>query len=205
MNIGGKRYRTIWLDDDRKSVRIIDQTALPHRFETRVLTRLEHAVEAITAMRVRGAPLIGATAAYGMCLALGVDPSDDSLDRAYALLLATRPTAVNLKWALDDMRAAVRNLPLTDRVRTAYERAAAICDDDIETCRRIGLNGLPLIRAAAARKRSAAINVTIARRALFPQISLTGVGSSSSSSRRTCTWGGSCSRDQKKNRYGPKR
>jgi methylthioribose-1-phosphate isomerase len=159
MNIGGKRYRTIWLDDDGTSVRIIDQTALPHRFETRALSRLEHAVEAITAMRVRGAPLIGATAAYGMCLALGVDPSDDSLDRAYTLLLATRPTAVNLKWALDDMRATVRNLPLTERVRTAYERAAAICDDDVETCRRIGLNGLPLIRAAAARKRGAALNV----------------------------------------------
>ena len=149
MNIGGKHYRTIWLDDDGSTVRIIDQTLLPHRFETRALTCVEHAAEAIAAMRARGAPLIGATAAYGIALALKADPSDDALDRAHALLLATRPTAVNLKWALDEMRTAMANRAPAERARAAYARAATICDDDVETCRRIGVHGLPLIRAVA--------------------------------------------------------
>jgi len=159
MNVGGTHYRTIWLEGDGRSVRIIDQTLLPHRFETRVLTRVEDAAEAITTMRVRGAPLIGATAAYGICLALHADPSDDALARARTALLATRPTAVNLRWAIDEMTAAVSNHPPEERARVGYARAAAICEDDVETCRHIGVHGLPLIHAAAQRKGGRAVNV----------------------------------------------
>src|SRR5919109_2367584 len=103
MKINGKPYRTIWLNQDGKSVEIIDQTKLPHRFEMMTLHTLDDAARAISTMQVRGAPLIGATAAYGVALALRTDASDEALDRAYAILLATRPTAINLKWALDEM------------------------------------------------------------------------------------------------------
>ncbi len=159
MNVGGTHYRTIWLSDDGVSVGIIDQTLLPHRFETRTLHRVEDVAEAITSMRVRGAPLIGAAAAYGICLALVADPSDASFDRAYALLLSTRPTAVNLKWALDEMRVAVSRHGHESRAPAAYARAAQICDDDVETCRRIGMHGMALIRAVARGKRGTPVNV----------------------------------------------
>jgi methylthioribose-1-phosphate isomerase len=152
MRVGGTHYRTIWLDEDGASVRIIDQTLLPHKFETRRLATLEEVAEAIRVMRVRGAPLIGATAAYGLALALKRDPSDAALERAYPLLLATRPTAINLKWALDEIVAAVRNHPRDARAKLAYARAAEMCDEDVETCRKIGVNGLALIRAAAEKK-----------------------------------------------------
>jgi methylthioribose-1-phosphate isomerase len=145
--------RTIWLEPDGWSVTVIDQTALPHRFLTTRLTTLAEAAHAIRTMVIRGAPLIGATAAYGLCLALREDASDKALERAYATLLATRPTAINLKWALDEMMAAVRNRPRGKRSEAAYRRAAEICDEDIATNAAIGRNGLPLIKAAAARKK----------------------------------------------------
>jgi methylthioribose-1-phosphate isomerase len=104
-------------------------------------------------MLIRGAPLIGATAAYGICLALRADASDEALDRAYATLLATRPTAINLKWALDEMMAVVRNRPRADRAASAYRRAAEICDEDVAVNTAIGRNGLPLIEAIAAHKK----------------------------------------------------
>ena len=148
MKVDGKAYRTIWLEPDGWSVGIIDQTRLPHAFVTDRLTTVEQAADAIFTMRVRGAPLIGATAAYGVCLALRADASDAALDRAHALLLKTRPTAINLRWALDRMRDAVRRAAAPDRLRVAYATAAAICDDDVATCRAIGEHGLPLIRAA---------------------------------------------------------
>ena len=110
MKVDGKHTRTIWLEPDGWSVGVIDQTKLPHRFATIRLTTLDEAAHAIASMQVRGAPLIGAAAAYGVCLALRADASDEALERAYAMLLATRPTAINLKWALDEMVAAVRNL-----------------------------------------------------------------------------------------------
>src|SRR5580700_6085291 len=131
MKVGGKSTRTIWLEPDGWSVGIIDQTALPHRFVTARLTSLEETAHAIRAMQIRGAPLIGATAAYGVCLALRADASDEALDRAYAMLLATRPTASNHKWALDEMMAVVRNRPRADRAAAAYRRAAEICDEDV--------------------------------------------------------------------------
>ena len=111
MKVGGRETRTIWLESDGWSVGIIDQTRLPHRLVTLRLETLEVAAHAISAMQVRGAPLIGATAAYGVCLALRADASDEALERARSMLLATRPTAINLRWALDEMTAAVRNRP----------------------------------------------------------------------------------------------
>ncbi|HUI15654.1 MAG TPA: S-methyl-5-thioribose-1-phosphate isomerase [Xanthobacteraceae bacterium] len=153
MKVGGKAMRSIWLEPDGWSVRVIDQTALPHRLVTARLTTLDHVAHAIRAMLIRGAPLIGATAAYGMCLALRADASDEALDRAYATLLATRPTAINLRWALDEMLAAVRNRPRGERSAAAYRRAAEICEEDIAINTAIGRNGLPLIEAIAQHKK----------------------------------------------------
>ena len=116
MNINGKHYRTIWLNDDGWSVEIIDQTKLPFVFETVTLRNLDDAARAIKSMQVRGAPLIGATAAYGVALALRADASDEALDRACEQLAATRPTAINLRWALEEMKKAVRNQPRDKRV-----------------------------------------------------------------------------------------
>ena len=152
MNIGGKAYRSIWLAEDGWSVAIIDQTRLPHALVVVVLRSLAEAAHAIKSMQVRGAPLIGATAAYGVCLALREDASDDALDRAVSMLAAQRPTAVNLRWALDEMRAAVRNTPRDGRVAAAYARAAGICAEDVATNTALGRHGASLISAAAARK-----------------------------------------------------
>jgi methylthioribose-1-phosphate isomerase len=153
MKVDGKPMRSIWLEPDGWSVGVIDQTTLPHRFATARLATLDQAAHAIRAMVIRGAPLIGAAAAYGICLALRDDASDEALDRAYATLLATRPTAINLKWALDEMMAALRNRPRAERTAAAYRRAAEICDEDVAINTAIGRNGLPLIEAIAARKK----------------------------------------------------
>src|SRR5260370_22334782 len=146
----------IGLEPDGWSVGIIDQTALPHRLTTARLINLEDAAHAISAMLIRGAPLIGATAAYGVCLALRADASDEALDRACATLLATRPTAINLKWALDEMVAAVRNRPREERVAVAYRRAAEISDEDVAINQAIGRHGAKLIAAMAANKQPGA-------------------------------------------------
>ena len=160
MKVNGTPMRTIWVEGDGWSVGIIDQTKLPHRFETTTLTTVEDAAHAIRAMLVRGAPLIGATAAYGVCLALRADPSDDALERAYEMLHATRPTAINLRWALDEMVASVRNLPRDQRPARAYARAAEIADEDVEINAAIGRNGLEIIRRLAqAKKAGAAVSV----------------------------------------------
>src|SRR5271167_1582133 len=153
MKVDGKSMRTIWLEPDGWSVGVIDQTALPHRLVTARLKTLQDAAHAIRAMVIRGAPLIGATAAYGVCLALREDAPDEALERAYATLIATRPTAINLKWALEEMLAAVRNRPRAERTAAAYRRAAEICDEDVAINKAIGRNGLPLIEAVAARKK----------------------------------------------------
>lgn len=159
MKIDGKSYRTIWLNEDGKSVEIIDQTKLPHKFETVTLRTLEDAARAISTMQVRGAPLIGATAAYGVALALRNDASDEALDRACETLAATRPTAINLRWALDEMQKAVRNQPREKRVAAAFARAAQICDEDVETNRKIGEHGLGIIRAHAEKKRGETVSI----------------------------------------------
>jgi methylthioribose-1-phosphate isomerase len=160
MKVDGKAMRSIWLEPDGWSVGVIDQTVLPHRFATARLTTLDEAAHAIRSMLIRGAPLIGAAAAYGMCLALRADASDEGLERAYATLLATRPTAINLKWALDEMMAALRNRPRQERVAAAYRRAAEICDEDVAINQAIGRHGLELITTiAAAKKPGAPVNV----------------------------------------------
>src|SRR3984957_4549780 len=153
MKVDGKAMRTIWLEPDGWSVGVIDQTALPHRFTTVKLTSLDDVAHAIRAMVIRGEPLIGATAAYGISLALHADASDEGLEHAYATLLATRPTAITLKWALDEMVAAVRNRPRAERTVAAYRRAAEISEEDIAINTAMGRNGLPLIEAIAQRKK----------------------------------------------------
>jgi len=153
MRVDGKSMRSIWLEPDGWSVGIIDQTALPHRLVTARLTTLDETAHAIRAMLIRGAPLIGATAACGICLALRADASDEALDRACSTLLATRPTAINLKWAIDEMVAAVRNRPRTERLAAAYRRAEEICEQDVAINIAIGEHGLPLIEAVARRKK----------------------------------------------------
>lgn len=156
MKINGQPYRTIWLAQDGWRVVVIDQTRLPFRFETVALGSAEQAADAIRGMVVRGAPLIGATAAYGVALAMRADASDAALEAALALLGATRPTAVNLHWALVRMRRALASLPSEARVEAAYAEAAAICDEDVALCRSIGEHGLPLIAEIAARKSAGA-------------------------------------------------
>jgi methylthioribose-1-phosphate isomerase len=152
--------RSIWIEPDGWSVGIIDQTKLPHAMKTVRLATLADAVHAICAMQTRGAPLIGAVAAYGLGLALREDPSDTALEQAYGMLLATRPTAVNLKWGLDEVMAAVRNQPRGERVAAAYARAAAICREDIANNEAIGRYGLAVIeRAAVAKPPGAPVNV----------------------------------------------
>jgi methylthioribose-1-phosphate isomerase len=159
MKIQGRSYRTIWPSLDGNAVEVIDQTKLPHRFETRRLSTVEDAAHAIRGMIVRGAPLIGATAAYGLALALKADASDEALDRAHDLLLGTRPTAVNLRWALKRICDVVRNQPRETRAAAAWREAAAICDEDVETCRSIGEHGLKILRETAAKKAGEPLNI----------------------------------------------
>ncbi|MEM7644523.1 MAG: S-methyl-5-thioribose-1-phosphate isomerase, partial [Pseudomonadota bacterium] len=152
MKVNGTPTRTIWPLRAQGAVGIIDQTKLPHIYETVELRTLEDAARAIADMLVRGAPLIGATAAYGMALAIEGDASDARLGRAYDILHATRPTAINLRWALDEMMAALKPLPEGQRADAAWRRAAEIADEDVEICRMIGVHGLELIRDIAAKK-----------------------------------------------------
>ncbi len=158
MKVDGTPTRTIWAAEDGKTVRIIDQTRLPHDFVVADLTEMAEAATAIRDMAVRGAPLIGAAAAYGMALQTLIDPSDAGLATAYDTLFATRPTAVNLRWALDDMRVVLDPLAPGARREAAWARAAAICDEDVEINRRIGAHGLALIEAMAEKK-NGAVNI----------------------------------------------
>ncbi|HUB15975.1 MAG TPA: S-methyl-5-thioribose-1-phosphate isomerase [Acetobacteraceae bacterium] len=160
MKIDGVAYRSVWVDrDDGWSVHIIDQTKLPWALEVLRLTEVVDAVHAIRAMQARGAPLIGALAAYGLCLALRATASTDAMERDAAMLAGTRPTAVNLRWALDRMLTRLRNTLPADRVAVAYAEAAAIADEDVAQNEAIGRHGLPLLREAAARKGGGRVNV----------------------------------------------
>ncbi len=152
MKIDGTPYRTIWLDGDGRTVRIIDQTRFPHVFETIPLKTVADAAHAIRVMQVRGAPLIGATAAYGMALAMATDPSDKGMETAATRLAATRPTAINLLWALGEMKRVLAPLAPEKRAAAAYARAAEICDEDVSINAAIGDNGLAVIEAIAAKK-----------------------------------------------------
>jgi methylthioribose-1-phosphate isomerase len=149
MKIAGTEYRSVWRDaDDGWSVHILDQTRLPWALEILRLTTRDDAAQAIRSMQARGAPLIGAVAAYGLCLALRADASTEAMERDAALLNATRPTAVNLRWALDRMLIRLRNTLPADRVAVAYAEAALIADEDVAQNEAIGQHGLKLIEAA---------------------------------------------------------
>jgi methylthioribose-1-phosphate isomerase len=148
VNISGRHYRTIW-PTAAGSVRVIDQSRLPFEFSTIDLNTLDDAAQAIRTMVVRGAPLIGATAAYGMALALRSNASDACLDEAARILRATRPTAHNLAWALTRMRDVVGGVSPKERADVAFREAALICDADVEQCRSIGLHGIEIIRQCA--------------------------------------------------------
>ncbi|MBZ9995462.1 S-methyl-5-thioribose-1-phosphate isomerase [Mesorhizobium sp. BH1-1-4] len=152
MNVGDRHYRTIWLSDDGRSVEIIDQRWLPHEFRIEKLGTVAAIATAIRDMWVRGAPLIGVTAAYGVAMQMAVDPSDTALDDVWETLHETRPTAINLRWALDEMRRFLKPLPMEQRTAAAYKRASEIADEDVGLNRAIGENGLEIIKQIAARK-----------------------------------------------------
>jgi methylthioribose-1-phosphate isomerase len=149
MKVQGKHYRSIRADEARDGVHIIDQALLPHTFETVKLASVEEVAEAIRSMRVRGAPLIGVTAAFGLALAAGRDPSDTALDQASRMLRGTRPTAVNLAWALERMRQRLAPLPPAQRAAAAWNEAQAIADEDVALNEAIGRHGLALIEREA--------------------------------------------------------
>ena len=159
MQVDGKAYRTIWRNEGDEGVRIIDQTRLPHEFVTLELATLTEAAAAIKDMKVRGAPLIGVTAAYGLALAVAADPSDRSIENACAALAATRPTAVNLAWALAAQRKALSGVAEDERAAAAFAHAAAMADEDVALCGAMGAHGLALIQEIAARKGSAPVNI----------------------------------------------
>ena len=159
MKVNGTPYRTIWLAEDGWAAEIIDQTKLPHEFITVRLESMQDAAVAIKDMWVRGAPLIGATAAYGVALAMREDASDANLQAMYDYLFATRPTAVNLRWALDDMKALLSPLCEGDRATAAYKRAAEICDEDVEICSNIGEHGAAIIKEISEKKNGATVNI----------------------------------------------
>src|SRR5436305_1052582 len=147
MNVAGRAMRTIWLAADGHRVEIIDQTRLPHELIIRRLTRLDDAARAIRDMEVRGAPLIGTTAAYGMVLAMAEDPSDRGIEHAAEVLAATRPTAVNLRWAIEELRRVLAETPPEHRLAVALERAGEIAEEDVAINRALGEHGGKLIAA----------------------------------------------------------
>ena len=160
MKVDGRHFRSIWLEPDGWSVGAIDQRLLPHDFVIASIANVEAAAEAIRTMLVRGAPLIGVTAAYGVALAMRADSSDANLDRACEMLMATRPTAINLKWALDEMRRLLRPLPASKRSEAAYIRAGEIAEQDVAINREIGRHGLALIEAiSTAKKANEPVNI----------------------------------------------
>jgi methylthioribose-1-phosphate isomerase len=159
MKVGGKHYRTIYPVDDGRTIEVIDQTRLPHEFVLVRLHSLDDAVRAIADMIVRGAPLIGATGAYGMALALAADAATAALEEARRRLLAARPTAVNLRWAVDEMVAAVAPVPVSERAAAAFRCAAELCDEDVASCAAIGEYGKGILAEIAKQHPDRRINV----------------------------------------------
>ncbi len=154
MNINGQPWRTIWLEEDGLSVAVIDQTKLPHTLTTSVLNSHDQAAEAISQMIVRGAPLIGVTGAYGLMLAMKHNSSDSSLEQAFAQLNSTRPTAVNLKWALERVRDRLITTPQNQRLDVAREEAKEIAEEDVQMCEAIGDHGLRILAELNQQKAS---------------------------------------------------
>ncbi|OED47683.1 S-methyl-5-thioribose-1-phosphate isomerase [Rhodobacteraceae bacterium (ex Bugula neritina AB1)] len=152
MKVNGTHFRSLWWDFEQDTLQIIDQRWLPHDFRIQQVNSLQDFADAIFEMRVRGAPLIGATAAYGMAVAMRLDPSDAAMDQAWSFLNATRPTAINLRWALDRCRTHLRPLDTEARAAAALSLAHEIADEDVEINRKIGVHGLDLIRQIAKSK-----------------------------------------------------
>ena len=160
MNVDGKAYRSIWVNKDGWSIDVIDQTRLPHRFEVLNLKTLQQTCNAIRNMVVRGAPLIGATAAYGLSLAMREDSSDNALEQACSALLNTRPTAINLHWALNQLRQELVQIPADLRVKHAFRLSTEIAELDVLTNQKIGDFGVELIeRIASGKKPGEAVNI----------------------------------------------
>lgn len=157
MKINGQHYRTVWMAEDGRTVEILDQTKLPFELETIQLTSMKLAATAIREMWVRGAPLIGAVAAYGMALGMKEDPSDENLTACYDVLIDTRPTAINLKWALDRVSRYLSAIEPSEREQAAYKLAAEIADEDVQLCEQIGEHGLEIIKKIAADKPSGSV------------------------------------------------
>lgn len=158
MKVRGQPYRTIWPSTDTTAVEIIDQTLLPHAFEVRRLSNVGDVALAIKTMQVRGAPLIGATAAYGVALAMQESGDDDRLQQVVRILIATRPTAVNLRWAVERMVACLQAIPGTQRAEAAWREAAAICDEDVAANQALGQHGLEMLRGVYE-KRQRPLNI----------------------------------------------
>ena len=160
MKVGAKHYRSIWYDDAEQVVKIIDQRWLPHAFRVVDLKSRNDFAVAIRDMWVRGAPLIGATAAFAVSEEMKRDASDTSLSETWEVLHETRPTAINLRWALNEMRDRLKDLPEAERAAAAHILARQICEDDVECNRQIGLNGLEIIKKIAATKQPGeAVNI----------------------------------------------
>ncbi len=159
MQIRGTHYRSIWHQPEQDAACIFDQTLLPHQLKILDLNSLGDACHAITSMQVRGAPLIGACAAYGLYFALRDDPSPEHEARAAQQLLATRPTAINLRWAIERVQSVIKSVPLSEKALRARQEAEHICEEDINTCSRIGDHGLQLIQAIANQKHGRPVNI----------------------------------------------
>ena len=153
MKIEGKEYRTIWFDDKNKIVKIIDQTKLPHQFIIKDLKTVTDAINAIKTMEVRGAPLIGATAAYGLVLAILKNNDQSFLKKSSEDLINSRPTAINLKWAIDRMMKKLSGINSNEILNLAINEAKEICEEDVKFCENIGLNGLNIIEEIYNKKK----------------------------------------------------
>jgi methylthioribose-1-phosphate isomerase len=152
MKIDGTPYRSLWYNFEKQTLEIIDQRFLPHKLVIQSVSTVREFADAIVEMRVRGAPLIGATAAYGVALQMTLDPSDDGLDHVWNYLQNTRPTAINLLWALNRCREILLPVPVSERAATALQLAHDIADEDVEINKAIGLNGLEIIKTIATTK-----------------------------------------------------
>ena len=153
MKIEGKEYRTIWFDEKNKSVKIIDQTKLPHKFIIKDLKNINDAINAIKTMETRGAPLIGGTAAYGIALAALENSDLNFIKKSSEDLIKSRPTAINLKWAVDRMIKKLSEITSEEILSTALKEAKNICDEDVKFCENIGLNGLKIIEEIYNKKK----------------------------------------------------
>ena len=153
MKIEGKEYRTIWYDEDKQVVKIIDQTKLPHQFIIKDLKTVKDSINAIKIMEVRGAPLIGATAAYGLVLSIIENNDHSFLKKSSEELINSRPTAINLKWAVDRMMKKLSGVNSNEILNIALNEAKEICEEDIKFCENIGFNGLKIIEEIYNKKK----------------------------------------------------